>query len=323
MAARTLMAVCAVISTFISFASAADDPFPTRGVKLILPFPAGSTLDSLSRLVAESLTARWGQSVTVENFSGAGGNIGTDRFARSEPDGYTLMATPPGPLTINKLLYKGTNYDATTFEPITLMATVPNVLVVRSNLPAKTVSEFITMIRTNPGKVTYATQGVGSTAYLTAKLFEKEAGATMLHVPYRGAAPALADIAAGHIDMMFDTIVTSMPLHQGGSVQILALADTDRSAALPDVPTIAESGMPGFRSISWFAMVAPPKTPSSIVDKINRDVVTILKSPDVSARLKNMMLAPVGSSAQEARTFFSVETAQWAKLITDLQIEPQ
>jgi tripartite-type tricarboxylate transporter receptor subunit TctC len=221
------------------------------------------------------------------------------------------------------MLYKGTNYDATIFEPITLLATVPNVLVVRNTFPAQSISEMIAFVRANPAKVTYATQGVGSTAYLTAKLFEKAAGADMVHVPYRGAAPALADISAGHVDAMFDTIVTSMPLHESGTLRILGVADSARAPAAPNIPTIAESGLPGFRSLTWFALVAPPKTSQVVVDKINKDVVAILHSAEVSARLKDMMLVPVGSTPAEARKFFEEETVQWGKLISDLGLEPQ
>ena len=239
-------------------ASAAEDGYPSRLVKVIVPFPPGSTLDALARIVTDQLAQRWGQPVIIENISGGGGNIGTDRFARSPPDGYTLMLSPPGPLTINPLLYGDVAYDPAKFVPITLLARVPNVLIVRHSLGATSVAALVALARANPGKLTYASQGVGSTAFLTAKLFETRADVRMAHVPYRGAGPALTDIVAGHVDMMFDTIVTSLPLHRAGSARIVAIANAQRSSALPNVPTFAESGMPDFRSITWFGGVAPP-----------------------------------------------------------------
>ncbi len=185
------------------------------------------------------MAQKWGQPVVVENVSGGGGNIGTDRFARSAPDGYTLLFAPPGPFTINPLLYTDVNFDPAKFAAISLMAKVPNILLVKNTIGAATVGELIALAKANPGKLSYASQGVGSTAFLTAKLFEARAGIEMVHVPYRGAAPALNDIVAGHVDMMFDTIVTSLPLHRGGKARILAVANDERSRALPDLPTIA------------------------------------------------------------------------------------
>ena len=239
-------------------ASAAEDGYPSRLVKVIVPFPPGSTLDALARIVTDQLAQRWGQPVIIENISGGGGNIGTDRFARSPPDGYTLMLSPPGPLTINPFLYGDGAYDPAKFVPITLLARVPNVLIVRNSLGAMSVADLVALARANPGKLTYASQGVGSTAFLTAKLFETRADVRMAHVPYRGAGPALTDIVAGHVDMMFDTLVTSLPWHRAGSARIVAIANAQRSSALPNVPTFAESGMPDFRSITWFGGVAPP-----------------------------------------------------------------
>ena len=188
------------------------------------------------------------------------------------------MFSPPGPLTINPLLYGDVAYDPAKFVPITLLARVPNVLIVRNSLGATSVADLIALARADPGKLTYASQGVGSTAFLTAKLFETRADVRMAHVPYRGAGPALTDIVAGHVDMMFDTIVTSLPLHRAGSARILAIANAERSSALPQVPTFAESGMPDFRSITWFGCVAPPGTPASVAEKVQRDLAEIARA---------------------------------------------
>ena len=183
--------------------------------------------------------------------------------------------------------------------------------------------ELIALAKANPGKLSYASQGVGSTAFLTAKLFEARAGIEMVHVPYRGAAPALNDIVAGHVDMMFDTIVTSLPLHRGGKARILAVANDERSRALPDLPTIAEQALPGFRSASWFAAAAPPGTPAAIADKVSRDIAELIRKPEVEARLRELQLDPVGSTPQEAVRFFAEETALWGKVIKDAKVQPQ
>jgi len=320
---RALLALFATIAVVCSSPGIADDAYPSRLVKVILPFPPGSTLDALARVMTDQMAQKWGQPVVIENITGGGGNIGTDRFARAAPDGYTLMFSPPGPLTINPLIYSDVAFDPTKFVPITLLARVPNVLLVRNNLGAASVPELIGLARANPGKLTYASQGVGSTAFLTAKLFEASANIAIVHVPYRGAAPALNDIVAGHVDMMFDTIVTSSPLHRAGTAKILAIANSERSGVFPQLPTIAESGLPNFRSITWFAAAAPPSTPAAIADKISKDVVEIIRRPDVGARLRDMMLEPVGSTPAEAAQFFVAETALWGKVIKDTGAKAQ
>jgi tripartite-type tricarboxylate transporter receptor subunit TctC len=295
----------------------AEESYPARLVKVIVPFPPGSTMDALARVVTDQLAQRWGQPVVIDNVSGGGGNIGADRFARSAPDGYTLMFSPPGPLTINPLLYNDISYDPAKFAPVTLLARVPNVLIVRNGLGAGTVAELIALARAHPDKLTYASQGVGSTAFLTAKLLEARADVRMVHVPYRGAGPALNDIVAGHVDMMFDTIVTSAPLHRAGTARILAIAAIERAASLPQVPTFAESGLRDFRSVTWFACVAPPATAAPLVERINRDLVESLRRPEVATRLAELMLEPVGSTPAETARFLREETALWGKLVRD------
>ena len=259
----------------------------------------------------------------IENVSGGGGNIGAERVARSAPDGYTLMFSPPGPLTINPFLYSDVAYDPAKFVPVSLLARVPNVLVVRNTLGAGSVAEVIALAKANPDKLTYASQGVGSTAFLTAKLFETRAGIQLVHVPYRGAGPALNDIVAGHVDMMFDTAVTSSPLHRAGTAKILAIADLARSRALPQVPTFSESGLPGFRSITWFACVAPPGTPASTAEKIHKDLAEIVRQPEVSAKLNELMLEPVAGAPAQAAQFFVEETALWGRVIRDTGAKAQ
>jgi tripartite-type tricarboxylate transporter receptor subunit TctC len=260
--------------------------------------------------------------VIVENVA-RGMNVGAEQVARATPDGYTLLVSPPGPLTINHLLYRDLGYSPQKFAPVALLAKIPNALVVRKELPAKTMSELVAYGKANPGKLTYGTQGAGSTAHLTSALLEMRAGIKMVHVPYRGAVPALNDVMAGHIDMFFDTLTTSVPLHRADKVRIMAVAGPERSDAIPEVPTIAESGFPDFRSITWFGLVGPPATPAALAAKINRDVVEILQRADVSARLRELRLEPMIGTPADATKFFAEETALWGNVIKEANVTVQ
>ena len=317
------IAISLLLTGIVAWATLAraQDAYPTQPVKIIVPFPPGSTTDTLARIVADQLGRKWDKAVVVENISGM--NIGAERVARSAPDGYTLMVSPPSPLTINKLLYHDLPYDPDKLVPITLLATVPNVLDVRNDFPGKSVQELIAYAKANPGKVTFASQGVGSTAQLSSAMLEQMGGIKMLHVPYRGALPALNDVIAGHVDMFFDTATTSVPLFHGGRLRILAVGSTTRLAALPDVPTVRETGLPGFRSITWFALAAPPETPAPLVAKINRDTVGILKDPAVSSKLRALQLEPSATSPEETARFFADELKLWGKVIKDANITVQ
>ena len=259
-----------------TFASTAQQNYPSRSVRIVVSFPAGSATDIVARLLADRLTQKWTVPVIVENVPGAAGQIGTGRVVRSAPDGYTLIVSPPAQLVTHGALYKSLPYDPALLIPVALLAQVPYGLTVRKTPALATVKDFIAFAKANPGKLTYASQGVGSTSHLTTKLFEKLAGIQMLHIPYRGSAPALTDIVAGNIDAMFDNVGNSLPLFKDGRLQIIAIADRDRVRSLPNVPTLQESGFPDFRSITWFALAAPPKTPRELIGRINVDVVEIL-----------------------------------------------
>ncbi len=300
-------------------AAPAQDAYPSRRVTLVVPSPAGSTTDALARLVAEQLAQKWGQPVIVEN-NARGLNAGAEQAARATADGYTLLVSPPLPLTVANLLYRDIGYQPGQFVPVSLLAKIPNVLAVRNDLPAKTVKELVAYATTNAGKVTYASQGPGSTAHLSGAQLEVRAGIKMVHVPYRGAAPALNDLIAGHIDLFFDTLATSVPLYQGGKIRIMAVASPERVAAVKDLPTIAESGFAGFRSITWFAMVGPPKLPASLASRINRDVIEILKRPDVDKRLRELRLDPMIGAPADAAKFFAEETTLWGGVIKEANV---
>jgi len=300
--------------------SVAPSDFPSRTVKLVVPAAGGSTTDTLARIVAEQLSRTWGKPVVVENISGGGMLVGATQVFRAAPDGYTLMVSPPSPITLNHLLYRDLAYDPLQFVPVALLAKVANALVVRHDLPAANVGELIAYAKANPGKLTYGSQGAGSTAHLSASQLEVLAGITMVHVPYRGAVPALNDVIAGHIDMFFDTLTTSVPMYRGGKVKILAVGGVERSPIVPEVPTLAESGLPGFRSVTWFAIVAPPATPAALAAKINGDVVASLKRPEVAASLAALTLEPMSGSPADATRFFAEETRLWGKVIASAHI---
>jgi tripartite-type tricarboxylate transporter receptor subunit TctC len=315
--------VLAATCAFWSAPSWAQESYPSRTVKFVIPSLPGSTTDTLARIVAEQLGQKWGKPTIVENIPGGAMNIGAGNVARATPDGYTLLIAPPSPLSFNHLLYRDPGYDPTKFVPITLLAKIPNVLVVRKELPAGTLRELIDHGKANPGKLSYASQGVGSTAHLSAAQLEVQAGIKMVHVPYRGAQPALTDVVAGHVDMFFDTLATSVPLYRDGKVKLLGVADLQRAATAPDVPTFSEAGLPGFKSITWFGLVAPPATPADLAEKINRDTVEILRSREVTEMLRKISLEPGATSPAETSRFFAEETALWGKVIKQAGIEPQ
>ena len=278
----------------------AQDNYPTQTVKFVLPSAPGSTTDILTRLTADGLSRKWGKPTVVENIAGGSMNIGAGQVARAAPDGYTLFVAPPAPLALAHLVNK-INYNPLDWVPITLLAKIANVLSVRNTLPVNTLQELIAYGKANPGKLTYATQGANSTAHLTRRYLEAQTGIKMLAVAYRGAQPALTDILAGNVDMFFDTLATSVPLHRGGKLKILAVADLQRAKAAPELPTFTEAGVPGFRSITWFGLVAPPGTPAALAQRINRDAVEMLRSPEVAQRLQSLSLEAGATSPRRNR----------------------
>jgi tripartite-type tricarboxylate transporter receptor subunit TctC len=288
--------------------------YPSRAVKIIVPFPAGGTADVMPRIFTEWLAKKWGQPVVIENRTGAAGNIGAEAVAKADPDGYTLLAAPPPPLVINHNLYPKLGYDPTEFVPIVIMGRVPNALVVNAKLPFASVADVIAYAKANPGKLTCATQGNGTTSHLTSELVQLTAGVKFQQVPYRGSAPALTDLAAGNVDLMFDNLGVSLALVRGGQLKLLGVATSNRMAALPDVPTIAET-LPGFESAAWFAIVAPPKTPAAIVGKINADVNEALRERDIRERLAQLSAEPIGGTPQATAAYMREEIERWAKVI--------
>jgi tripartite-type tricarboxylate transporter receptor subunit TctC len=313
-----MLVLMACSAAWLAPTARAQDAFPSRVVRLVVPAAAGSTTDAIARLLADKLGRTWNQSVIVENIAGGAMNVGAEHVAKAAPDGYTLMVTPPSPVSINHLLYNDLNYDPRKFVAVAMLAKIPNALVVRNDLPAKDVKELIAYAKANPGKLSFGSQGAGSTAHLSASQLEVLAGIKMVHVPYRGALPALNDVIAGHIDMFFDTLTTSVPLWRAGKVRILAVASAERNASVPELPTIAEQGVPGFRSITWFVLVAPPATPAAIVDKINRDVNAAFG--ELGDKFAALRLEPMPGSAADAARFVADESALWGKVIAEAHV---
>ena len=317
--------VLALISSALLFASSAAAQnvaadFPNRPIKIIVCVPAGGGVDTVARIVAEGLHQKLGQPVIVENRAGAAGNIGAEVVYTSDPDGYTLLASQPSPLTSNQFLYKKMNFDPTQFEPVTIMTTVPNVLLVRPDFPAKTAQEFLAYVKANPGKINYASQGVGTTSHLTAALFETVTGSKLVHVPYKGTAPALNDLIASHVDFIFMELASAIKLHEGGRAHILAVATAKRIANLSDIPTLDEAGVKGFESGTWNAITAPPKTPPAIVAKLSKAVNEVLKGPEATAHFSKINLTAAGGTPAEAKAFLTKETAVWGKVIKDANV---
>ncbi len=309
-----------VIAAVAATTSRAQEPYPSHVVKIVLPVLPGSTTDIVARLVADQLSQKWGKPAIVENMPGAAMNLGAEYVARATPDGYTLMVCPPAPLAIQQLLYHNLKYDPTKFVPIALLAKISNVLAVRPNFPADSVQGLIAYGKANPGKLTYASQGVGSTAHLSASELEVLGGIKMVHVPYHGAQPALNDVIAGNVDMFFDTLTTSVPLYHAGKLKLLGVASAERSKDVPEVPTIAESGLPGFRSITWFALAGPPGTPAALAEKINRDTAEILQKPEINGKLRALRLEPMGGTTADAAKFIAEETQLWGTVIKEAHI---
>lgn len=320
--ARTSRRLVVLTLLLVPTAALAGD-YPDRAVKIIVPFPAGGTADAIPRIVGDWLSRKWGQPVVIENRTGAAGNIGSEQAYRSAPDGYTLLSSPPPPLVINQNLYPKLGFDPTRFEPIIVMAQVPNALIVNpNNVKASNLAEFIEYLRNNPDKVTGATQGNGTTSHLTSELFQLMAKVKLRHIPYRGSAPALQGLLAGDVDVMFDNLGVSLPLVQAGRLKLLAVASPRRLPALTDVPTIAET-LPGFEAVAWYGIVAPPNTPKNIVDKINADVNEVLRQPEVQEQLRKLSAEIFGGSTDKTSSYMRDEVDRWAAVIKSANIALQ
>jgi tripartite-type tricarboxylate transporter receptor subunit TctC len=312
------LGVALLAATFLAGAASAQQN--AKPLRIVVPFPAGGTADILPRVVAEKLRGAFPAGVVIENRTGAGGNIGAELVYTAPPDGETLLASPPAPIAINQYLYRKLSFDPTKWVPVTVIATVPNVLVVNPKLPVHNVPELIAYLKANPGKLSYGSQGNGTTSHLTASMFMQLTGTEMVHVPYKGTAPALVDLIGGQIDVFFDNISSSLPFHQGGKLRILAVADAQRSRALPDVPTFAEQKLPAMNAVTWFAVVAPPGTPAAKVASIQKAIADALALPDVKQKFAEQGAEPRGWDPAQTGQFIQAESAKWNKVIKSANV---
>jgi tripartite-type tricarboxylate transporter receptor subunit TctC len=309
------VAAALAVQSFAGQALAQPDAYPSRAVKIVVSAPPGGGVDIVTRVIADRLAKMWGQPFVVENRPGAGGTLGAEAVAQAEPDGYTILAAQPAPLTTNVVMYKKLNFDPAAFEPLAIMTSIPNTLVVRADFPANSVQELIAYAKANPGKVNFGSQGVGTTPHLTGELFARVTGTKLTHVPYRGTAQAVNDLIAGHLDLLFFQVDSVREQYQAKRAKMLAVTTAERVPSVPEVPTMDEVGVTGFRSDTWNALAAPPKTPTAIVARLNQGIVEVLKSPETAEHLRGMNMTPVGGTPSAIKAFIKEETARWGEVI--------
>jgi tripartite-type tricarboxylate transporter receptor subunit TctC len=293
----------------------AQEEYPTRPVRFIVPYPSGGTNDVLARIVGDKLQAKWGQPIIIENRSGGSGNIGAALVAQADPDGYTLLVSATPPLATNQSLYKQLSYKPEEFVPITNFGSVPNLVIVRRGLPVNSVSELIAHAKANPGRLIYGSQGVGNTPHLTANMFMNMTGTSMVHVPYRGETLVYNDMLGERVDVFFGNIAGASALYRDGKLKVLAVLDKARAAAMPEVPTSAEFGLPGLLSGVWYAMVGPPKLKSELRDQIAKATIEVLKLSDVQQRFRALNVEPDGRTPAETDAFIKGEARRWGEVI--------
>jgi len=316
------LAAAAVVAPALGGPQAGAQPiiYPARAVYLVVPFAAAGGADVIGRLLAARLSDMWGQPVVVENRSGAGGNIAAEQVARADPDGYTLLLASLGH-AINRFMFQKLDYDPVAdFAPVSLLCTYPNIMVVPISSPAHTVQEFIEHAKANPGRITFASSSNGTSVHLAGELFKRMAHVEMTHIPYRGAGPAYNDVIPGRIDVMFPTASSAVPLMEAGKLRALAVTSPQRQPWAPDLPTVAESGLPGFEVSSWYALFAPAKTPGEIIAKISADAVRVARDPDFVEALDKIATTAVGSTPEELARHLKSEMDKWGPIITEAHI---
>ncbi len=296
--------------------------YPAKAVRMIVGFPAGGTSDIMARLTGQKLSEAWGQTFIIDNRPGAGGNIGTELVAKSAPDGYTLLVSPGSTLTSNPAVYSKVPFDTVRdFAPVTIIAGVPNALVVHPSVPVKNLKDLIALAKSRPGQLAYASTGAGQSTHLSAELLKLSAGINMIHVPNKGSAPALTDVVAGQVSVMFDNLPSVLPFIKSARLKPLAVSSATRSRALPELPTVAESGLAGFDVTVWFAVLAPAATPREIVNRLNTEIVKAIKTQDMRERLAQQGADPVGNTPEDFAAVIKRDLAKWAKVVKDAGIK--
>ena len=315
--ATLLLALAAPVLAAPAFA----DDYPSRSIRLIVPYAPGGGADSVARIVAKRVSESIGQPIVIENRGGAGSIVGTDMVAKAAPDGYTLLLGQSGPISINPAVYKTLPYDPVKdFAPITMTTAYPYMLVVNSELPAKTLQEFVALARSKPGAMNYGSTGVGAANHLVAELFNSKAGLQMTHVPYRGTALAVGDLLSGQLSVVFGDPISVLPHIRSGKLRALAVTSLERSPVAPEVPTVAESGYPGFEALAWHGILAPAKTPSEIVKKLNAEIVKALADPETNKLLTNQAMQTVGNTPEAFAAFIQKDIATWKAVATAAKV---
>ncbi|MGE5524232.1 MAG: tripartite tricarboxylate transporter substrate binding protein [Rhodospirillaceae bacterium] len=320
-ALRHAVEVIAALLAAASSAAYAQSPYPTKPIRFIVPFAPGGGGDIIVRTVAQKLTPRLGVTVVVDNRTGAGGNVGTELAAHAPADGYTLLMANVAPMAINVSVYKPLPYDPVRdFAPISLMASFPNVLVVHPAVPARSIAELVALARGKPGELTYASAGNGSTTHLAAEFFRAQAGLKLIHVPYKGGGPALTDLLAGQVTMYFGSMPASLPHIRSGRLRALGVTSLQRVRAAPDIPTVAESGFPGFEAVTWIGAVAPAGTSPAIVTRLNREIAGVMREADVGERLEAQGAEPMSDTPEAFAEYIRNEIRKWAAVVRDAGI---
>jgi len=311
---RYAIALVAVIG-FVNALSAQAQQYPAKPIRLIVPFVAGGSADVLSRVLAQRLNQQYGQQVVVENRPGSGGHVGAEAAARAAPDGYTIVFGTIG-IHAAYTIYSKLNYDPSRdLQPVAMYADVPNILVVHPSVPVKNVKEFIALAKSNPGRLNFGTAGSGSSTHMAGEWFKLYTGVNLTHVPYKGSAQAMQDLLGGQIELMFENLPTAIAQVRAGKIRPLGMTSRERSPSMPEVPTLAETGVPGFEATAWFTIAAPAKVPADIIRKLNADMNAFLKAPEMQQRWIDMGVVPLGGSPADAEKFFVVEREKWGKVI--------
>ncbi len=319
-----VLAIAAICAMSITPAAAQGTAWPNKQVRIIVPFPAGGTTDVVARLLGQRLQEVWGQTVIVENKTGAGGNIGAVEVAKAPNDGYTLLMASGSIVTVNPHIYAKMPFDAAKdFVPITNVAQGPMVIVVGPNVAAKNITELIALAKAKPGALNFGSAGIGSQVHMAGENFLYTAGIDVKHVPYKGESLALADVAGGSVEMLPGNLAAMLPFIKAGKVKALGVTSAERSPAAPDIPTVGESGLPGFVNVGWFGLLAPAGTPKDIIDKVQRDSATILATDDTKQRLLAVGMTPVGNNPTQFADAIRAESATWAKVVRERKIQQQ
>jgi len=318
----TRKALALIAALTASVGTACADDYPSHPIRLVVPYTPGGGADSVARIVAKRVSQTIGQTIVIENRGGAGSIIGTEVVQKSDPDGYTLLLGQSGPISINPAVYKNLRYDPVKdFAPITMTTVYPYILVVNAASPVKTLKEFVALVKSKPGELNYGSTGVGSANHLVTELFSSKAGLNMTHIPYRGTALAVADLLAEQVSMVFADPISALGQMHAGTLRALAITSKERSPIAPNVPTIAESGYPGFDAIAWHGVPAPAKTPPAIINKLNAEFLKALKDPEIEELLEKQAMQTVGNSPEQFIAFIKEDIAIWKDVETQAKVE--